>query len=43
MEGLKVGTREWAGDCLDTGNGDTVGTEGGAESGKLEWQSGVLG
>lgn len=37
MEGLKVGTKQWAGGCLDTGNGDTVGSEGGAGAGELEF------
>lgn len=36
MEGLKVGTKEWAGGCLDTGNGGTVGREEGAGAGELE-------
>lgn len=35
MEGLEVGTEQWAGGCLDTGKGGTVGSEGGAEQENL--------
>lgn len=43
MEGFKVGTKQWAGGCLDTDNGGIVGTEGEAGSGNLIKESGVLG
>lgn len=36
MEGLKVGTRQWAGSCLDTGKWGPVASEGGAGSGEPE-------
>lgn len=42
MEGLKVGTKQWAGGCLDAGNGDTVGSEGGAGTGELEFGAMIL-
>lgn len=40
--GVKVGTKQWAGGCLDTGSGDTVGSEGGAGAGELEFWAMVL-
>lgn len=31
-----MGTKQWAGGCLDTDNGGIVGTEGEAGSGELD-------
>lgn len=36
MEGLKVGTKQWADSCLDTGNWGPVASGGGAGSGESE-------